>query len=238
MEQPVMENRQTAARRHDGETTQESIMNGRKSPSRILASYLRQRLHHLLCCNSVIQTEIDGQLRDLCEKVDKGELDRTDPSIGKIVFHLQYVIGNTYRYTLLIGVCSFLEESMKAISRVLVRDYESKWNVKKRGRGNWLDKQVGLLSDSVGLDVTPIHTDLDGFRDLIALRNCIVHAWGKVAEAIDPGAVKSAASRLGVSEISRDGYLVLNDQAVPTAIWSAECIIDAILMAKLNVSIT
>jgi hypothetical protein len=56
-------------------------------------------------------------------------------------------------------------------------------------KGSWLIKHIRVLVDAVGgLDLAPIQADLETFNDLIIVRNCIVHAWGKIEEARDPAA--------------------------------------------------
>jgi len=79
---------------------------------------------------------------------------------------------------------------------------------------------------------------LDTFHDLITLRNCVTHAWGTIAEANDPDAVKTAADRIETAAVSADGYLVFGDQVVPEAITAAENIAEHVLTSKLQTSMT
>ena len=211
-------------------------MSVNKNADHDLGKYLRRRLEYLERCNAEIESKLSDDERDLCRRVDKGEYSKNDSAIDQIVFHLEIVVGNTFRYTMLIGVCSFLEEAIKAITKRLVSDYETKLRAQKKG--NWLRKHIQVLSGLVGLKVAPIQRDLDKFYNLITLRNCIVHAWGKVAEARDPDAVMGAAHKVETTEISKDGYLVLGDQVVPEAIIAAENIAEEILTSNLRVSMT
>ena len=40
------------------------------------------------------------------EEFDDGEYSKNDRAVGQIIFHLEYVVGNTFRYVMLVGVCS------------------------------------------------------------------------------------------------------------------------------------
>lgn len=201
-----------------------------------LADYLHRRLKYLESCNAHIENKLADDQADLCLKIDEGEYSKDDAAVGQMIFDLEYVVANTVRYTMLVGVCSFLEEALKAITKRLVPDYSAKLEAEKRG--NWLRKHIRILSTSVGLDAEPLNANLDKFHDLIILRNCIVHAWGKVTEARDPNAVETAAKRIETAEISKDRYLVLGDQVIPAAINTAERIAEAVLTRKLGVSMT
>lgn len=137
---------------------------------------------------------------------------------------------------MLVGVCSLLEEAMKAIAALLARDYEAKLRAEKKG--NWLHRHIRVLSRSVNVDLAGVQTELDRFHKLITLRNCIVHAWGKVAAVRKPAAVRAAAQAIETAEVSEDGYLFLGDQVVVEAIIAAENIADHILKSQLQVSMT
>jgi hypothetical protein len=206
------------------------------NPTNDLGEYLHRRLQYLDRCNAEIESKLSDDERNLCGKIDDGAYSKNDPSVGQIIFHLEYVVGNTFRYTMLVGVCSFLEEAIKAISKRLVADYEAK--IKAPRKGTWLWKHICVLSGCVSLDLAPIQSDLDTFQDLITLRNCVVHAWGRIAEANDPDAVKAAAERIETAAVSADGFLIFGDQVVPDAIIAAENIAEHVLTSKLQTSMT
>jgi hypothetical protein len=172
----------------------------------------------------------------LLRKIDVGEYRKGDPAVGQIVFHLEYVVRNTFRYTMLAGVCSFLEEALKAIAQRSVSDYGAR--LKKLKSGNWLQKHISVLSDALALDVASIKADFAKFNDLICIRNCIVHAWGNLAQDSNATAVRNAAQRIESADVSRDDFLVLGDQVIPEALNAAESIAEHILTSKLSVSMT
>jgi hypothetical protein len=191
---------------------------------RALADYLRMRLERLRQCNSELERKLSDDRDALCRRVDKGEIRRDDPVIGRVAFHLEYVLGNTFRYTLLVGVCSFLEEAVKEITKLRVADYDASVKKEQGKKGSWLDKHVRVLSGA-GVDLAPVGKELQDFGYCITLRNCIVHSWGKVAEAKDQNLVETAASHVESAAITKDGYLALGDVVVAFALYAAEEIV-------------
>jgi hypothetical protein len=211
-------------------------MTANQQANRDLADYLHRRLEYLRACKTNIENRLRADEMDLRQKIDDGVYSKNDPAIGKTIFHLEYVVGNTFRYTMLIGVCSFVEEAMKAIGTRLLPDYDARITAGKRE--NWLRKHIRVLSDAVGLDSAPIKSHVGKFYDIITLRNCIVHAWGKLAKTRNPQTVKAAIKRLEGADVSTDGYLLLHDEVVSEAIETAEDILESILQSTLHVSMT
>jgi len=209
-----------------------------------LIAYLRRRLNQLHDCQALIAQRID---HDKMAVAEQSKDPKNAERMARIFYHLEYGLARTFRYTLLIGVCSFVEESVKAIAKERVPDDKTRDETMEAKGGNSLEKHVHLFSELLGLDPAPFQADLDNFKDLITLRNCITHCWGKIEEARNPTKTREAVERIrGLEktgnynhvEISKDGYLVLGDDLVPHAIWTAECIVDSIITAMLNVSIT
>jgi hypothetical protein len=207
-----------------------------QNPNRDLADYLHRRLEFLGPCHAEIETKALDDERDLIRRIDSGEYGKSDPAVGKIVFHLENVVRNTFRYTMLVGVCSFLEVALKAIAQRSVSDYGAR--LKRKKSGNWLQKHVSVLSDAIALDVVSIQADFDKFNHLICIRNCIVHAWGNLAEDSNAAAVRNATQRIETADVSHDDHVVLGDQVIPEALNAAETIAEHILTSKLNVSMT
>jgi hypothetical protein len=207
----------------------------RTDPNNELAQYLHKRLQYLEGCNAEFNSHLDDKRLELARNLDDGTYRKDDPEIGRILHHLNWVLANSFRYTMLVALCSFLEEAIKEITKRLVSDYDARMAAEI---GNWLARHTRLLAEVRGLDLDPIDKDLKTFHDLIALRNCVVHHWGKVAAARDPCAVEGVANRVETADISRDGFLYLGDQVLPEAISAAENIADHILGSQLNVSIT
>jgi hypothetical protein len=200
-----------------------------------LAQYLRKRLQYLEWCKQEFCEHVDEHRRELLENPASGTYRRGDPEVARIVHHLDCVLANTFRYTMLVALCSFLEEAIKEITKRLVSDYDARITAEK---GNWLTRHTRLLADVPGMNLGPIEGDLKTFHDLITLRNCVVHQWGKVAAASDRCAVEAGVRSIETADISTDGFVYLGDQVLAEAIIAAEEIADHILASQLNVSIT
>lgn len=206
------------------------------NPNQQLGDYLRKRLEHMEQCKAAFDSHLNEEKRELQRKLDMDTLRHDDPAVGKIVHHREYVVANTFRYTMLVGLCSFLEEAIKEIAERLLSDYDAK--LKSVKKGNWLRRHMRILVDRSGVDLGPIEQDLNKFHDLITLRNCVVHAWGKVAAANDPAAVKAAVGRIQTATMFRDGFLCFGDQVLPEAIIAAENIAEHILVSELKTTMT
>ena len=212
-------------------------------PYHELGVYLRRRLGHLRSCHVLVEERIYDDIMAHAEK-SKGHKD-ADSAMNRLMHHLIYGLGNTFRYTLLIGVCSFLEESVKAIAKELIPDDKKRAKTMEKKNGNWLQKHIHLLA-TLALDPTPFQGDLDGFNDLITVRNCITHSWGKVAKSRNPKETTDAVQRIKTAgkkenihdhaDLSKDGYVILGDRIIPHSVWLAECIVDALFTAMLKVS--
>jgi hypothetical protein len=198
-----------------------------------LAAYLKRRLENLQSYGAEIESRLQDDKQDLLKGIDEGRYAKEDPQLGKAFFHIEFVLGVTFRYTLLVGICSFLEEAIKTISSRIMSDYESK--LKGQKRGSWLEKHIAVLGVHLPQSV---RAQVECFGRLITLRNCIVHAWGKISACRNPNAVKkalqaieeqTASMNLEIGCITRDGYLYLAPDIVPHAIIAAEEIVDALV---------
>lgn len=179
-----------------------------------IKEYFNKRLDYLECCKNEFETHIDDQSQKL-HSVDC-------PNIQETFFHYEYVIENTFRYTMLVAFCSLLEEAVKDISKQILPDYKRKIETQKSKRINWLKKHMSILIDKI--DIAPIKKDVETFYNLITLRNSIVHDWGK----INTDKEKKAVNALEAG-IFKDGFLYLNDQILPKTILASENIIEHLL---------
>jgi hypothetical protein len=214
-------------------------MSPAKNFYRDLLRYARWRTEQLSHCHCEIEKKINDGKYDLLDKnrqqLESGAAE--DPSLGRLLYHLEYTLGNTLRYTLIIGVCSVLEESVKAIAEEEFPD-KGKRNAtlmdKSQTGKNWLQKHIHLFATLPGFTTSELfQLDVARFSDIITLRNCIGHSWGNVAKDAHPDQVTKAVRRIRIREeqekchfaaISPDGYLVLGDNMVSDSINLAEII--------------
>jgi hypothetical protein len=198
-------------------------------------------------CKCLMERKIEEDKVALLKRRDEGA---SDASIGRFWHHLEITLANTFRYTLLSGVCAVVQECVNAITENLVPDEKEREKAKNKaasavkatnGWTNWLQTGVGLISADAKISRTPnFESDVEQFTDIITLRNCISHAWGKIASADYPDQVRKAVERLGLvevrertdlSRISSDGYLVLGRDMVSHSICPAVEIVDFLCTA-------
>ena len=206
----------------------------KSSPAHELARYLRERLRRLEICAEDYETRLSDDRIDLCRKVDEGVCDRDDPDLRSAMFHLEYELGNTFRQAMLVALCSYLEEALKAIGSCLVVDYTAKL---KKQKGSWLERHISVLCARAGVDRTVVAAEIAKFGDMIVLRNCVTHSGGNVRTDRDSDAIRGAVDRIDGAAISEDDFLLFNHLIVPEAIVAAEGIADHILGSTLGVSI-
>ena len=174
----------------------------------------------------------------------------SDASAGRFLHHLEITLGNTFRYTLLSGVCAVVEECVNAITEKLIPDEKARQKAKiktadavkaTRKWTNWLQTGVELITTEAKIHRTAnFESDVEQFTDIITLRNCISHVWGNVAMADYPDQVQEAVKKLGFVArkentelvcISTDGYLVLGRDMVSHSICPAVEIVDYLCTA-------
>lgn len=198
------------------------------------ADYLYRRCDYLTRTNGEIETKLSDDELDIVLRLNTGELSPDDPDVGRAFFHIDCVVANTFRYTMLAGVCSFLEEALKEICRRVVSDYDREL---KKKRGNFLRKHVSLLT-GVGLNKAPIQASINKFNAMIAVRNSIIHAWGRLPEGESKKRLERNLKMIETAEVSKDGFIVLGDQVIAEAINTAEEIADHILTTMLDATMT
>ncbi len=189
----------------------------------VIVEYMRKRLEYLRECTF----DIENRLRDnATEFINTCE---DDNACNEYLWHIENAVRHPFRYSMLIAACTFLEESVKFICSNSVPDCGKK--LKASRPGTWLAKHRQLLADNTLIDVSAIAKDLDTMEDLIQVRNCIVHNWGRVDgnEQRRGKIVKIIKDREDCFVLSADGFLYVTDQAVPTAFTASRHIVSKLL---------
>jgi len=190
------------------------------------ADYLRKRLDYLERCNAHIEEKLEDDKEQLCSRLNSGELNPQDRSYKDARFEIE-IIAQTFRYSMLVAICTFLEESINSITEGLVPDYHMR--LKNENRGTWLRKHLQMLAWSAGLDMKPIEKEQSMSEDIILLRNTIAHAWGRVQASKAAPKLREIVCQYQWVEITGDGFFELTDQAIPETMIVPEEIIDHIL---------
>lgn len=216
---------------------------------RELLRYARWRTDQLFHCHCEIEKKIHDDKYNLLAKSQEQRKSGAagDQSLGRLLYHLEYTLGNTFRYTLLIGVCSVLEETVKAIAEEhfpSIGKRTAALNDKSQKGKNWLQRHLHLFASLPGFTTSEqLRIDAERFSDIITLRNCIGHSWGNVSKDEHPGQVTATVQRIQIhaqqencrfADISTDGYIVLGENMVSDAISLADNIIEEICTAMLD----
>lgn len=199
------------------------------------SDYIQKRLEYLRTCDIYIEGKLEDSRQNLAQRVNEGELSPQELAFKQYLFEIE-VVTEIFRYSMLIAACTFLEESIKFITRHLIVDYEVK--LKDAKRVSWLSKHLDMLASCINLDIKSIESHKKIFEDVILVRNTIAHAWGRVETSKYPEKLREIASRHDWANITDEGFLVLDDQAVPNAMIAAVEIVEHILQLPHADSIT
>ena len=185
-------------------------------PQRI-AEYLRTRLEYLRNCRIHIENKLSDESIEFINSEDD------EDTINRFLFRIDCVVANTFRYSMLIATCSYLEEAVKLLCRVSIRDYNHKLKAIKKG--SWLTKHRQLLEAESSVDIAAVQEHWDKMATVVPIRNCITHAWGNVNECQNSEHVREIAAREDSYAVTKHGHLLLNNEAVTYALLASQKIV-------------
>ena len=185
-----------------------------------LATYLHTRLEYIQSCNAEIENHLsDEQIAIANSGVLRSDLDRA-------FFDLDHVIGNTFRYSMLIAVSAFLEDSLVVICQIRIPDYSSKLGEPK---ANWFSRHRRMLETEAGVCFDRVAEECETIDALVVVRNCLAHAWGRISNCRNADRLRTIINKYDYFEEYADSHLYVGDDAVPSMIWAAEKILDHVL---------
>ena len=190
------------------------------------SDYLQKRLEYLRTCDIYVEDKLEEDKQKLVQKVNENELKSHGYAFRNHLDEIN-IVADTFRYSMLVAVCTFLEESIKFITRQLIKDYKSKLKITKQG--SWLSKHLKLLASCAGLEIKSIESQKILFNNVILIRNTIAHAWGKVEASKSPKKLRDIISQYDWININDEGFIILDDQTIPNALVAALEIIEHIL---------
>ncbi len=185
-------------------------------PQRI-AEYLRTRLEYLRNCRIHIENKLSDESFEFINSEDD------EDTVNRFLFHIDCVVANTFRYSMLIAACSFLEEAVKLLCHVSITDYSQK--LKAIRKGSWLTKHRRLLEAERSVDIAAVGEHWDKMANVVPIRNCITHTWGNVNECQNSEHVQEIAAREDMYTVTKDGHLLLNNEAVTYALLASQQIV-------------
>lgn len=199
------------------------------SSAKQIREYLKTRIDFLEACDTEIENKISN---DLDSAVN---LNLSDEDFTRCFFHLEHAVGCTFRYCMLIAVCSFLEEAHEAICQHSVAGYESKRG--SSGKGSWLDRHRRMFVEHSILCIDEVCEQYDLMKDFVVIRNSLVHTWGNINKSKNSARLRQIIQNRGeLLEEYGDGYLHLGDQVFPVAIEASERIVNHLSKHLLHAS--
>lgn len=176
--------------------------------------------------------EFDEAQQSLIDNIYGGKLDSNSKEVKEARRKLEYQYPEVLRESMLITFCSLIEDVLRDITKLCVRNYEGE--ASKR-RGSWLKKHLNTLKHVKGINVDK--GDVKFFQHFIELRNCVTHGGGNINRSRNKPKVRAAISELQqygrvhnfdmLGEFE-DGHLILGEQFLSEVHIRGENILDVI----------
>jgi len=161
------------------------------------------------------ENHLDKRAQEIVCQYQKESKNNADPSqhLPSTLHYIQVQLATQLRYALLPRFLGVLERMMKAMCKINCPEDKV-----TKGKGSWLERHVKLLEKN-GVSFVDVQDDIENTKNLIIIRNCIVHANGEIEACKDSEAVTKAIKALGENDagIFSEGFLSLGDQVIPTA---------------------
>lgn len=157
-----------------------------------LRKYFDAREQQLFDCFAGLDNHLDDQIQEIINPTDGSTFDPKDAIAAENIWRIR-LSANTFRYSMLVAVCTFHEEVMVAIAKLAVVDYATKLKALK---GNWIVRHTSLLTSECGIDFATVSQVIEKMEDLWTIRNCVVHAWGNASKVFDRPKLQAAVERI------------------------------------------
>lgn len=166
-----------------------------------------------------VQEEIDG--------ISWGQ--GPDGEALRVYRYLEYMQANVGRQSMLTMVCAWLEEVIDMLGKDAIPEYADK--VKSKD-GGWFKKRLDVWQGH-GVEIGGIAEERTFMESAIEVRNCVVHAGGRIERCRNPKRLTDVVTWLMAKAKEgnfhyasiRDGLLYLGDNIVTGAIIASEQII-------------
>jgi len=159
--------------------------------------------------NGEFESHLETQAQAILVQYEHGQVIPRSDVITLHEIEVQYAM--MLRYAMLPRFIGLLERMIKGLCKVA--DPHVYKSIDQR---EWLKTHLSFL-EIKGIDLSPIHRDIDALGHLIALRDCVVHANGEIALCKSPARVEAAINAIDTARQLNDGFLYLGDQVIPTA---------------------
>lgn len=174
-----------------------------------LVAYVKERYKYLNRCATSVEGFFEKKYKDCALQSKNGKL---TPEIQKVYDDIE-ANRRTFRYCFLVAVCSYVEDILKTIGKLIVVNYLKKIKKEPQNISNF-QKQIKVLESDGKINFNSIRSDISLFDDIIIVRNSIIHNWGNVEISSNKSKLKSM--KYNWINTTKD-YLCLTDEALPTA---------------------
>lgn len=211
-------------------------MNTYATSAEKLINYMSIRSDDLSDCNSKVENELWSENQRLIEGVS----DPDDPdkriAVSRAIHEREKRAARTFRYMLLISVCSFVEESVKQLAQLKFPD----WKDRLPKNGSELEKYAAIFVDANLVDRKELEPQIDSIIQFIWLRNCVVHAWGCLRAYKYPHDIQQVVKDVNRGKsppligIDKKEFLWFTEDLVSHAICDADDVIEVLTKASFD----
>jgi hypothetical protein len=192
-------------------------MSEERTPEQLeLVKFLRLRWEHVKNTNDYFRHKLDEDERAWRDMLEANTLSPEEH--GKAMFNSEYVIGRTQRFVMLIAICTFLEEVAREFICLMGETI-------KNGSGSDFEPCLKVLTDNHKFDQSKVAKQIEDFRHLLALRNCVTHQWGNVNRVTGEkrkNALNDALAKIEGVYVTQGGHMHFNYLVIPLAIDTAQ----------------
>lgn len=193
-----------------------------------LHNALNDRIRYLSNCNARFETSLDADTFELLNP-PSGPLENISPEVIEYAHYLDISLGNTFRYSMFTGACTFHVEMLTILGKFAIPTYDDDYKALKRTNGSDIAKNLQLFANLGIVLPAQLGANVEDFR---IVRNSIIHDWGDIVNGSKATETKAAIERLNKqyehAVFSRVGYSIYmeDDGAVPFAIDTAQQLLD------------
>jgi len=175
-----------------------------------------------------VYVDIEEQVRKEIDGISWGHVPSGEAL--RVYRYLEYMQADVGRQSMLTMVCAWLEEAIDMLGRDSIPKYAAK--VKSKD-GGWFKKRLKVWQEH-GVEFDSIAEERTFMESSIEVRNCVVHAGGRIERCRNPKRLtdvvtwltaKAKEGNFNYASI-RDGLLYLGDDIVSEAIFASEQIVE------------
>lgn len=195
--------------------------------------YIRKRFETLEHISATVEERRDDEIRQLCDEINADPSLIDDESVGQRLHFAEYRLASSLRNMLLVAALSFLEGALRLIGEERAPDFGTHVDeYLRRSKGALWRARVHVVIEARGLADKVLSDTISHLDRLWLVRNCIVHAEGNVLSSRSPEVVGRALVDGSLGSVSKDGFVFLDDQAIPDALTSIDRVLNTAMSSR------